>query len=152
MKQWYTLYVLLCTYGSQLISQNAPSAPFTNMVELKSTAWISHYIHYKMWDKITYPFPNFNGAPVEVWEWISDCIPHFTVEVWEWISDCIPHFTWHMITCPCWLNHVIKRDPWYHARMGKQPRVYCMHFIENLPYSNATLMYFQWLQYEYITS
>ena len=25
----------------------------------------------KMWDEITYPFPNFNGATVEVWEWIS---------------------------------------------------------------------------------
>ena len=24
-----------------------------------------------MWDEITYPFPNFNGATAEVWEWIS---------------------------------------------------------------------------------
>ena len=31
----------------------------------------------------TYPFPNFNGATVEVWEWISNFIPHF-------------------ITYPCW--------------------------------------------------
>ena len=31
-----------------------------------------------MWDEITYSFPNFNGATVEVWEWISDFIPHFT--------------------------------------------------------------------------
>ena len=29
-----------------------------------------------MWDKITYPFPNFNGAAVEVWEWISNFISH----------------------------------------------------------------------------
>ena len=29
-------------------------------------AWISNYIHYKVWYEITYPFPNFNGA-----------IPHF---------------------------------------------------------------------------
>ena len=27
----------------------------------------------KVWDKITYPFPNFNGA------WINDFIPHFIV-------------------------------------------------------------------------
>ena len=27
---------------------------------------ISNYIHYKMWDEITYPFLNFNGATVEV--------------------------------------------------------------------------------------
>ena len=29
-------------------------------------AWISNYIHYKLWDEITYPFLNFNGATVEV--------------------------------------------------------------------------------------
>ena len=29
-------------------------------------AGISYYIHYKMWDEITYPFLNFNGATVEV--------------------------------------------------------------------------------------
>ena len=28
--------------------------------------WISNYIHYKLWDEITYPFLNFNGASVEV--------------------------------------------------------------------------------------
>ena len=30
------------------------------------TAWISNYIHYKLWDEITYPFLNFNGCTVEV--------------------------------------------------------------------------------------
>ena len=25
-----------------------------------------------MWDEITYPFPNFNGCTVEVWEWIGN--------------------------------------------------------------------------------
>ena len=28
--------------------------------------WISNYIHYKVWDEITYPFLNFNGCTVEV--------------------------------------------------------------------------------------
>ena len=27
-------------------------------------------MHHKVWDEITYPFPNFNGA--EVWEWIRN--------------------------------------------------------------------------------
>ena len=27
-------------------------------------AWISNYIHYKVWDEITYPFLSFNGATV----------------------------------------------------------------------------------------
>ena len=37
------------------------------LVDLTLTpAWISNYIHYKVWDDITYPFLNFNGATVEV--------------------------------------------------------------------------------------
>ena len=32
-------------------------------------------------DEITYPFPSFNGTTVEVWEWLSSFIPHFTVRV-----------------------------------------------------------------------
>ena len=42
---------------------------------------ISNYIHYKMWDEITYIFPNFSGATIEVWEWISSLIPHLTGHV-----------------------------------------------------------------------
>ena len=34
-----------------------------------------------MWDEITYPFPNFNGTPIEVWEWISNFIPCFVIDV-----------------------------------------------------------------------
>ena len=40
-------------------------------------AWISNYTHSKVWDDITYPFPNSNGCTVEVWEWKSNVIPHF---------------------------------------------------------------------------
>ena len=29
--------------------------------------WISYYMHRKGWGEITYPFPNFNAATVEVW-------------------------------------------------------------------------------------
>ena len=29
-------------------------------------AWISDYIHYKVWDEITYSFLNFNICTVEV--------------------------------------------------------------------------------------
>ena len=34
-----------------------------------------------MRDEITCPFLNVNGATVEVWEWISNFIPPFTVHV-----------------------------------------------------------------------
>ena len=50
------------------------------------SAWISNHIHYNVWDEITYPFPNFNGCTVEVWEWISNFIPHIghglLIHVW----------------------------------------------------------------------
>ena len=56
-----------------------------------------------MWDEITFHFPNFNGA---------------TIEVWEWISNFIPPFTGYVITYFCWEYELIcvdKRDP------GEQP-------------------------------
>ena len=40
-------------------------------------AWISNHMRIKMWDEIAYPFPNFNGATVEVWKCVSNFIPHF---------------------------------------------------------------------------
>ena len=54
---------------------------FSYMDSTSIPPWISNYIQYNMWDEITYPFPNFNGATVEVWEWISDFIPHFNGRV-----------------------------------------------------------------------
>ena len=50
------------------------------------SAWINHYIHYKVWDEMTYPFVNFNDE---------------AVEILEWISNFIPYFTGHVITYPC---------------------------------------------------
>ena len=61
------------------------------------TKWIGDYIHYNIWDVITYPFPNFNGATVEVWDWIRNFIPHFTAIIhlsdWEAIYQK-PQFNW----------------------------------------------------------
>ena len=42
-----------------------------------------------MWDAIIHPFPNFNGATVKIWEWISNFIPHFIIDLitdlfWDW--------------------------------------------------------------------
>ena len=50
-------------------------------------AWIRNYIHYKVRNQITYLFPKFNGA---------------AVEVWEWIGNFNPHFIEYVITYPCW--------------------------------------------------
>ena len=40
----------------------APSGPYYKHGLTYIPAWISNYIHYKVWDKITYPFPNLSGA------------------------------------------------------------------------------------------
>ena len=37
--------------------------PFTLIL-----AWISNYLHYKVWDEIIYPLRNFSGATLDVWE------------------------------------------------------------------------------------
>ena len=39
-------------------------------------AGISNYTYRNAWDEIIYPFPNFNGAVVHVWEWMINLIPH----------------------------------------------------------------------------
>ena len=57
----------------------------------------SNYIHYKVWVEIIYPFPNFNGAAVEVWERINNFIPHFTGHICDYLS-----------VLGLKLNHVIK--------------------------------------------
>ena len=51
-----------------------------------------------MWEEITYPFANFNGATVEIWEWISNSIPHYQA------CDYL-----YMLGLK--LNHVIKGQP-----------------------------------------
>ena len=60
--------------------QSRPDVEHTNTVLTWMNliqAWIRNYIHYKAWDEIPYSFLNFNGAVVEVWEWISNLIPYF---------------------------------------------------------------------------
>ena len=55
--------------------------------------WISDYIHYNVWDEITYRFLNF-------------------IEVWEWIGNFIPHFTGFVITYPYrWLKCIRLHPP-----------------------------------------
>ena len=39
------------------------------------------HIPGKVWDENTYPFPNFNGAAVGVWEWMSNFTPDFVIDV-----------------------------------------------------------------------
>ena len=38
-----------------------------------------------MWNQIAYSFLNFNGATVEVQEWVNNFIPYF-IEAWDNLS------------------------------------------------------------------
>ena len=55
--------------------------------ELNHTMDICSYISRQGRDKITQPFPNFNG---------------YTVEDFEWISNFITLFAGYVITFLCW--------------------------------------------------
>ena len=61
--------------------------PFHQLDLTLISAWISDRICSKVWDRITYRFPNFNGCTVGVWEWISNFISHLILDV---------------IIYPCW--------------------------------------------------
>ena len=41
----------------------------------------SKYIYHKVRDDITYPTPNFSGATVDVWQWMSSFKSDFSGNV-----------------------------------------------------------------------
>ena len=65
-------------------------------------AWIYNYTHYNIWDYIACPFPNFNSETVEVWEWVSNFIPHFTRRV----------VTYGRFTCTGAIYDTVKSCTW----------------------------------------
>ena len=79
-------------FQRQNIEQTLTSLQNSSQVSLLQTliililAWINNLIYYKLWDEITYPFPNFNGE---------------TVGVWKWINNFILPFIGHEIAYPC---------------------------------------------------
>ena len=52
--------------------------PFTNIELTIIPTWISIHKHSKVWDEMTYPFPDFTGCTVEVRESISYFIPQLS--------------------------------------------------------------------------
>ena len=71
---------IIRTNGIELLfleySDFGTSSPFTLI-----PAWIGNHMPSKVWYEIIYRFLNFNGATVEVKEWISNFIPHFMMDV-----------------------------------------------------------------------
>ena len=86
IRSWPKEYVTVHFYDSALDIDLGPLLlTWINFIP-SMDKWF-HLFFFKVWDEITYPFPNFNSC---------------TVEVWEWISNFKPHFTGHVITYPCW--------------------------------------------------
>ena len=59
-----------------------PGSPFTKIDF--NPASDNDCAHYEMYDEITYRFPNFNGVGAEVFEWMSNYIPHVA---WRMITQ-----------------------------------------------------------------
>ena len=78
-------------------------------------AWVSNYIHYKVYNEITYPFPNFNSATIEAYEWISNFIPHFTGHMitYSCLSQVIRHLMIHSHINPCCSEFVFSKHEIY---------------------------------------
>ena len=70
----------------------APGGPFYWHGLTWIPAWTSNYINYKMWDEITYPFPNFNCRTVDVWDWIISY--HTLLGMWLLIHAQIKANPW----------------------------------------------------------
>ena len=46
----------------------------------------------EVWNKITYPFPNFNSATIEVWEWISTVYSRYIAV--GGVQAMVPRYKW----------------------------------------------------------
>ena len=106
---WGPVNKSLCYHGIMACSKHYSSCPRTKrhkpstgtFLTAKLDIYFSKVLFPLTWTylkvkvEITYIFPNFNRATVEVWEWISNFTRHFITDV---------------ITYPCWdQSYVIKR-------------------------------------------
>ena len=93
---WYFMgYILYCTSSyknafsrqvQRLLRPPQRDLQWSSVIDIVFTYLVT-YITSRVWYEIIYPFPNFNGCTVEIWEYISFFIPYL-------IND--------VITYPCW--------------------------------------------------
>ena len=67
--------------GIIFINKRGYQDPFYSHRLTLIPTWISNHMPNKVWDEITYPFPNFNGCIMEVWEWVSNFIQQFIMDI-----------------------------------------------------------------------
>ena len=66
----FTCWVLVCSDIYHLYVQMTMPEHDPHLSARKN-----NYIHYKVWDEITYPFPTFKSAVIAVWEWVISYHP-----------------------------------------------------------------------------
>ena len=98
----------------------------------KLPAWISNHMPSKVWDEITYPFPNFNSCTVEVWELISNVISNYIMNViiyscwnWSWSMSIkeASDLAGSQVSCPVCTQHcvfIIMLPLWTNRLPGSQ--------------------------------
>ena len=72
--------------------------PFNNMVYNFIPTCISNLISSKVFDEITYPYPNFKGCTAEVWEWISNLITPFPLLSYFFVVVCLKYLLHHILS------------------------------------------------------
>ena len=105
-------------------------------------AWINHHIPCKVWDKITHPFPSFNGCTFQVSEWISNFIPHHNERNY-----------YHLSVLGLTVILVNKRGPkisWFNGQRFKLTWILLAPCVPHLDHNNFNLTHCNRYIYIYI--
>ena len=78
---WCALFELVWVTGYAYMSDSPMNMVSHTFCVTQSTASISNHMPSNVWDEITYPFPNLDGCIIELIEWISYFVSHYTMDV-----------------------------------------------------------------------
>ena len=114
----------------RILSYNLGPGPHLLIWFNFTPVWISNHMPSKVWDEITYLFPNFNGVVVGVLKSIWNFIPHF-------IIGAITYPCWdHFATCPTFIiscrNRSRSRFIWIHSECNSQKFKPCFFWISDI--------------------
>ena len=79
----YMLYMIYMWFGYALLGGSYAMGSWWIHVIYSPilSSMDKYYIHYKVWGEIIYTCLNFNVETLEVWEWVSNFMPHFIMDV-----------------------------------------------------------------------
>ena len=106
IKKYELIFVCVCLFQKYVLT-NASMKIFWRIID-----WLKRFIFLKIYNanESTYPFPNFSGATVEVWEWISYFTPHFEMYV---ITHLWKYCRWHDEKAMLFSQGGVDKRVWY---------------------------------------